>query len=388
MKLRILALLVAFNALMFGAPRPSVEDLQMCYEKNKISQFEYHGHTAIALTGELAAVLEEDNKTLQKIDYIKHDPYLGLYLIKMPTTLIAPFMMDEKDMKTDMWVNVLENNVTQTGHIKSLAGNLGEFDELSYNADKKGLLLCDCCLMVGIAKGGERFIGNRYLRHFIKYEDVYYGDIGVVFDDVKDTLAIKSVYPFGPASQKIMPGDKILSVNEVVPRDLRELNEMVLFAPKGSTLRFELMRNDKKQIINIDMPKDPIKDEQMANAAAIEAALKAALANKMANNKKEANATEQNITKPAPKPAPKVLSDHESLYKSYGIRLNKAMFIIALRPNSPAANAGFKTGDQIMQVGKKKVRTPKELQTSLSNYRLNHVLIERDHFQFFIRLRK
>ena len=71
MKLRILALLVAFNALMFGAPRPSVEDLQMCYEKNKISQFEYHGHTAIALTGELAAVLEEDNKTLQKIDYIK-----------------------------------------------------------------------------------------------------------------------------------------------------------------------------------------------------------------------------------------------------------------------------------------------------------------------------
>ena len=86
--------------------------------------------------------------------------------------------------------------------------------------------------------------------------------------------------------------------------------------------------------------------------------------------------------------APKVLSDHESLYKSYGIRLNKAMFIIALRPNSPAANAGFKTGDQIMQVGKKKVRTPKELQTSLSNYRLNHVLIERDNFQFFIRLRK
>lgn len=381
MKFKILSLFLAFNSLAFGAPRPSVEDLQLCYDKNKISQFDYHGHTAIALTGNLAAVLQEDNKSLEKIDYIKHDPYLGLYLIKMPTTLIAPFMMDEKDMKTDMWVNVLEDNATQTGHIKSLAGNLGEFDELSYSADKKGLLLCDCCLMVGIAKGGEKFIGNRYLRHFIKYDDVYYGDIGAVFDGVNGDLAVKSVYPFGLVSGKMQAGDKILSVNEIVPKDLRELNEMVLFAPKGSVLRFEILRADKKQLINVELPK--AQDYEKSEHEAVKIAIEKALSIKTQSDK---NTTKTITKKQTPKP--KILNEYDILQKDYGFRLDKAMFITAITPNSPAHLAGFEVGDLIMQVEKKSVKSAKELQNKLNNYRVNHILVERDNFQFFIRLKK
>lgn len=381
MKFKFLSLFLALNTFTFCAPRPSAEDLQICYEKNKISQFNYHGHIAIALTGNLAAVLQDDNKTLEKIDYIKHDPYLGLYLIKMPTTLIAPFMMDEKDMKTDMWVNVLEDNATQTGHIKSLAGNLGEFDELSYSADKKGLLLCDCCLMVGIAKGGEKFIGNRYLRHFIKYNDVYYGDIGAVFDDASNELAIKSVYPFGLASKKMQAGDKILSVNEIVPKDLRELNEMVLFAPKGSVLRFEILREDKKQVVDIELPKDQDSDKNEHEAVKI--AIEKALTNKTQN---DTNTTK--IVKITQSPKPKKLNEYDILEKDYGFRLNKDMFITAIRPNSPANIAGFEVGDLVMQVGKKPVKSAKQLQDNLNNYRLNHILVERENFQFFIRLKK
>ena len=231
--MRILVVISLFAGLLVAAPRPTSEDLQLCYEKNKVSQFEYHGHTAVALTSNLAAVIVDDNKTLAPVDYIKHDPYLGLYLVKIPTTLIAPYMMNERDIKTDTWVNVLENNASILGHVKSLAGNLGEFDELSFEPALKGLLLCDCCQMVGIATKGNKFVGSRYLRHFIKHEDVYYGDIGVVFDEVDGKLIVKSVYPFGPSSTKFQTGDIIKAVNEVVPRDLRELNEMVLYFLEG-----------------------------------------------------------------------------------------------------------------------------------------------------------
>ena len=254
--MKFLAFLLAFVALSFAAPRPTAEDLQMCYEKNKVSQFDYHGHVAVALTANLAAVIADDNKTLAPVDYIKHDPYLGLYLVKIPTTMIAPFMMSEKDLKIDTWVNVLDDNVTAMGHVKALSANLGEFDELSFEAPKTGILLCDCCQMVGIAKGADKFIGSRYLRHFIKHEDVYYGDIGTVFDSVNEKLIIKSVYPFGPASDKLQAGDIVKAVNDIIPRDLRELNESVLFAEKGEILRFEVERNGKKQIINVSLPDD------------------------------------------------------------------------------------------------------------------------------------
>lgn len=378
---KLFALVCAFCAMLFAAPKPTPEDLELCYEKNKVSQFDYHGHTAIALTANLAAVLAEDNKTLAPVDYVKHDPYLGLYLVRIPTTMIAPYLMSEKDLKTDTWVNVLENNTTQIGHVKSLAGNLGEFDELSYSADKKGMLLCDCCQMVGIAKGGEQFIGSRYLRHFIKHEDVYYGDIGVVFDDINGTLGIKSVYPFGPANEKLMVGDLVKAVNDVMPKDLRELNEMVLFAGKGEILRFEVERGGKRQILNITVPG---KNEQYFENNATQLDLSALYIEQNTTKPAETNATKVE-EKPKPKPKPKKV---DNLYNGYGFSLGRDMRISRIRPGSPAAKAGFEVGDLIMQVGKVPVTSAADLERKLSNYRLNHVLLERNNFQFFIRLRK
>ena len=364
--MKFLAFLLAFVALSFAAPRPTAEDLQMCYEKNKVSQFDYHGHVAVALTANLAAVIADDNKTLAPVDYIKHDPYLGLYLVKIPTTMIAPFMMNEKDLKIDTWVNVLDDNVTAMGHVKALSANLG-------------ILLCDCCQMVGIAKGADKFIGSRYLRHFIKHEDVYYGDIGTVFDSVNGKLLIKSVYPFGPASDKLQAGDIVKAVNDIIPRDLRELNESVLFAEKGEILRFEVERNGKKQIINVSLPGDN-KQFFDSNATMIN----------LADINFDSNATkpEINATKiPLPKKeVKKVVKDN--LYTGYGFSVGKDMRITRIKADSPAAKAGLEVGDFIMQVGKEPIKNAQALERKLSNGRLNHLLVERKDFQFFVRIRK
>ena len=375
-------------SMLYAAPRPSAEDLTICYEKNKVSQFDYHGHIAVSLTGNLAAVIAEEDKSLAPVDYIKHDPYLGLYLVKMPTTLIAPFMMDEKDLKTDTWVNVLENNTTQIGHVKSLAGNLGEFDELSFEPEKKGLLLCDCCQMVGIATGGNKFIGSRYLRHFIKHEDVYYGDIGAVFDNLDGTLVVKSVYPFGPSNDKLMVADIVKAVNEVVPRDLRHLNEMILFAQKGESLRIEVERKGKKQIFNIKVPG---KNEQYFENNATQLDLAQLDLNKI---NFEQNATKIDENKTAPKvetekkPKPKKARRMDNLYTGYGFSVDRMMRVSRVSPNSKAAKAGLEVGDLVMQVGKEPVQNASQLERKLSNYRLNHLLVERKNFQFFIRIRK
>ena len=377
--MKFLAFLLAFVALSFAAPRPTAEDLQICYDKNKVSQFDYRGHVAIALTANLAAVIADDNKTLAPVDYIKHDPYLGLYLVKIPTTMIAPFMMSEKDLKIDTWVNVLDDNVTAMGHVKALSANLGEFDELSFEAPKTGILLCDCCQMVGIAKGADKFIGLRYLRHFIKHEDVYYGDIGTVFDSVNGKLLIKSVYPFGPASDKLQAGDIVKAVNDIIPRDLRELNESVLFAEKGEILRFEVERNGKKQIINVSLPDDN-KQFFDNNATMIN----------LADINFDSNATkpEINATKiPLPKKeVKKVVKDN--LYTGYGFSVGKDMRITRIKADSPAAKAGLERGDLIMQVGKEPIKNAQTLERKLSNGRLNHLLVERKDFQFFVRIRK
>ena len=176
-------------------------------------------------------------------------------------------------------------------------------------------------------------------------------------------------------------GDKILSVNEIVPKDLRELNEMVLFAPKGSVLRFEILRADKKQLINVELPK--AQDYEKSEHEAVKIAIEKALNNKTQSDK---NTTKTITKKQTPKP--KILNEYDILQQDYGFRLDKAMFITAITPNSPAHLAGFEVGDLIMQVEKKSVKSAKELQNKLNNYRVNHILVERDNFQFFIRLKK
>lgn len=369
---------------LFCEPRPSAQDLDACYQRNVASQFDYKGLTAVALTRHLAAVIAEANKTLAPTEYVKFDPYLKLYMIELDTTEVAPHLDDETAIGNDVWVNVLEKNATQIGHIKEFAQNLGELDTLSFYSDKKGALLCDCCKMLGIAIGENKFVGNRYLRNFVAHKDVYYGDIGVSFNDINGTFAIKSVYPFGPGS-KLVAGDKILTLNAVVPRSLREINEAVLFAKVGDTLRFEVDRNGKKQLIHVRMPsamnsatvgsRDAMNSgENNSSVATLYSEV-----NSGVNSDNNKTKTAKSKKKSTAKAAPDVLS-------SYGLSVGSDMVVRSA--SKQAAKAGFAPGDKIMQVGKIKVSSPSDLRRALGNYRLNHVLVSRDDFQFFIRLRR
>lgn len=356
---------------LFAEPRPSEKDLDACYQRNKASEFFYNGLRAVALTRHLAAVIPDGNTTLEPDEYVKYDPYLKLYLVEIDTTEVAPHMFDETSLKNDSWVNVLDYNVSQIGHISSFSQNIGEYDKLDFYPTKTGILLCDCCQMVGIAVGGNNFIGSRYLRNFVKYRDVYYGDIGVNFDEVDGKLRVRSVNPFGVGA-KLQVADIISTVNGIPPKDLRELYETILFTPKGNTIRFEVLRNDKRQVLHVTMP---LYTKNSDNNTTI--------------TKKDNKKTELVVPKTTPKKNYDPNKAKNTLYSNYGFSVNNNMIVSSVKNNSPAKKTGLRVGDKIMQVGKTPVKTPTELWRLLGkNYRLNHVLVSRDDFQFFIRIRR
>ena len=78
----------------------------------------------------------------------------------------------------------------------------------------------------------------------------------------------------------------------------------------------------------------------------------------------------------------------DNLYAGYGFSVDSRMRVNRVNKNSAAAKAGLEVGDVVMQVGKEAVDSPVALERKLSNYRLNHILVERKNFQFFIRIRK
>ncbi|ALV23731.1 putative protein (PDZ domain) [Campylobacter iguaniorum] len=354
-----LLLAIVFAVIAVAEPRPSEQDIQAIYEKNKDSQFIYKDHIAISLTKDKAAVIYDKTKKLDKADYVKFDPYLGLYLIKSDLTLRAAFMIDELNAKESMWVNILEQNATAMGHIAKFGSNLGELDELSYDANNTGLLVCDCGSMVGIGVGGNKFVGNRYLRNFVKYDDVHYGDIGVSFEDNNSTLSVKSANPFGVGNM-LLAGDIVIKLNDKTPKSLRELNEAVLFADKNATLSFEVLRNGKLEKFDV----------KLADLAV-------------------ANPPEQTKAQSTQKPKPKKVVVKPFL-PSYGLSLNRNLIIQKVSPNSKAKRAGLQRGDKILAIDKVPVRSVADIEkimrsTDRSKF---YYLISRDDFQFFVRVYK
>lgn len=356
-----LLLAIVFSVIAIAEPRPSEQDINAIYEKNKDSQFIYKDHIAVSLTKNKAAVIYDKTRKLNRADYVKFDPYLGLYLIKSDLTLRAPFMIDELNAKESMWVNILEQNATAMGHIAKFGSNLGELDELSYDANNTGLLICDCGSMVGIGVGGNKFVGNRYLRNFVKYDNVHYGDIGVTFEDNNSTLSVKSANPFGVGNM-LLSGDIIIKLNNKTPANLRELNEAVLFADKNATLNFEVLRNGKLEKFDVKLG-----DLVVANPVAQD--------------------QPQSTQKPKPKPKKVVV---KPFLPSYGLSLNRNLIVQKVSANSKAKQAGLKRGDKILAIDKVPVKTVADIEKIMRSTDKTkfYYLISRDDFQFFVRVYK
>ena len=361
MKKFILCALCA--AFAWGVERPTFEDFAACYTRNKASVMMYEGMNAFVLSDNLLAVLKTPNQKLNR--YVKYDPFLNLYLVRTDFSLFPPMKYDEQNLTRNDWVGIIDPQQAYIGHLKYLAQDLNERDQLDFRT-KVGQLDSIYCSMIGISLGDGSFIGNRYLNHFAKYNDVYWGDIGVDFAMRDNKIYVEGVRNNG----QFLINDEIVSVDGVRANDLRKLNETILFADRGSTLYFVVLRDNRDLNISTNVfPKD---------------------------------LSRFNLPVAASVPKRAVSTNYTS---NMGLTINKNLVITKVAANSKAANAGFKVGDKIIRINNQVIQSLAQAQKIFVNESFFRVLVSRaaknlpvksqelyprdnERFEFFIRLSK
>lgn len=352
----------AFAASLRAEPRPTQDDFNACFEKNLPAMVNVAGNGGIAITPNLIAVPKGETPVK---NYVKFDPYLGLYLVASDAKLEPMKMSDDNATKKSDWVSVTRDlNATVYGHVKAQAQALGELDVLTFDVNGTGAVLSPCCKLRGIAVGGDKFVPSRYLRHFAAYKDVYYGDVGAVFEEKDGKLYVKSVDPLGRGAA-LMAGDEILSVNGEKFESLRELNERILFAKKGERLKFEIKRGYEVLKFGVAVSDDAAKKEQKAPMKA----------------DKKAAASD---AKPQSMPQS---SDAASVQKLYGMTFDEKLIVKSVDANSGAAKFGVRVGDKLIQVGQKAVSSRKEALSLLAKGGGQNLLFRRNGFDFFYNAR-
>ena len=352
----------AFAASLRAEPRPTQDDFNACFEKNLPAMVNVAGNGGIAIAPNLIAVPKGETPVK---NYVKFDPYLGLYLVASDAKLEPVKMSDDNATKKSDWVSVTHDlNATVYGHVKAQAQALGELDALTFDVNGTGAVLNPCCKLRGIAVGGDKFVPSRYLRHFAAYKDVYYGDVGAVFEERDGKLYVKSVDPLGRGAA-LMVGDEILSVNGAKFESLRELNERILFAKKGERLKFEIKRGDEVLRFGVAVSDDAAKKEQKAPTKA----------------DKKAAASD---AKPQSIPQS---SNAASVQKLYGITFDEKLTVKSVDANSGAAKFGVRVGDKLIQVGQKTVSSRKEALGLLAKGSGQNLLFRRNGFDFFYNAR-
>lgn len=358
---RILSV-ISLCALAFAAPRPTQDDFNACFEKNLPSMVNVAGHSGIALSPNLIAVVKNEDMPLR--NYIKFDPFLGLYLVASDTKLEPVKLSDETKAKKSDWLSsTSEANSTLYGHLKSMGERLGEPDTLTFEPASTLAILSACCNLRGISIGGGKFIPSRYLKHFMAYQDVYYGDVGAVFEMNETKFIVKSVDQLG-RGQALLSSDEILSINGEKFKSLREFNERILFAKKGEILTFEVLRDGEVHKFDIAVSND--KDIIDKNI-------------KEVKQKPEV----KEIVKSA-----QIVNTAKDFFKLQGITLDKNLVVKKVDSGSKAAKFGIKSGDKLLQIDKSEVKTYKEaLNLTSKEKSQNLLLFRRGEFDFFYKAR-
>ncbi|MBR8464476.1 signal protein PDZ [Campylobacter sp. faydin G-24] len=365
--IKFIVILATFATTVLADPRPTQDDFNACYEKNKNSIISVNRHFGVAITKDLIAVPKSSSEPIN--NYVKFDPYLQLYLVRSNESLQVPMMADETDderIKKSTWIGILsDNNNTKMGHIKQLGVNLGDFDTLSFEHNATGMINTPCCKMIGIAIGGDKFIPNRYLKHFAAYDDVYYGDIGVNFYEKDSKFYVGMVDPLG-RGKMLMVGDELISINGKKPKSLRELNETILFAPKGAKLDVIVQRELAQLLFQILVSGD-LKFSQSLEAISPNS-----------SNIKNLNAMPDTITS----------EFDDRILIDYGINVNKNLVVTKVAEHSNAQKFGIKIGDKILQIDKQLVKNRSELAENIGDKQSFLLLFSRGGFQFFARAPK
>ncbi|MBL0686230.1 MAG: PDZ domain-containing protein [Sulfurospirillum sp.] len=323
----------ALHAVDFTYP-----DFRQCYNKN-VQSFVYFGNIrAVAITPNLAVAY---SKTRPKIDYVKFDPFLNLYLFHSKKTLKPAKLRSTRLLKLGEWIAGMDDTSLYVGNFAKSGVLLDSFHLQNGKLEANSIISCLCCEIYGLGVGSGTFIGSEYIKRFISNKNVYYGDIGVSFEKKAKNFVVKSVDPFYP-KQSLHVADKILKIDNKKILSLKQLNQTILFSKPNSTINIEFLRGNKKY------KKKLIVRSKIGGG---------------------------------------YLSD--SSLENKGIFFDKNLKIVKIKKNSFAQTSGLLVGDKLMQIDNKTVKNQKDVQVYISKLKSKDIqlLFDRANFQFFVKMK-
>ena len=150
----------------------------------------------------------------------------------------------------------------------------------------------------------------------------YKGETGVLVHSVlKDT----------PAAGKLQPGDVITSLNGKSVKDANELRDAVALDAPGKEVKLGVFRDGKQQDVTVKLGEQPESPNMALNG--------------------------QNPNQPTGKLGLGLSDLTGNLAQRFGVNAKSGAMVVAVKPGSPAAQAGLRPGDVITQVNQQSVNS-------------------------------
>ncbi|TLD86507.1 PDZ domain-containing protein [Helicobacter sp. MIT 05-5294] len=247
---------LGYGILFFSLPLIAY-DFEACRQKAMLSM-ERVGNTygiAIKRLGD-SAQDSQNNLTPSKValfvyspkstpkgyKILKHDPFIGMYLLESKTELLPISLRTiNKEILEDEMASILPHDGV-SGKIATRMQSPINYATLNTPTFQNSLISTVCDHIYGIGIGKNEFIEKAYLDRFILSDSVHYGDIGVrVFQNSDDRVEVNLIDPFFRANP-FAYGDIIMMINgEAIP-NVAHFNRVVFDLKEGEIVPVRISR--------------------------------------------------------------------------------------------------------------------------------------------------
>jgi PDZ domain len=265
---------------------------------------------------------------------LKHDPFLGLYLIEDKSKFAYDFEINMRlqlgsaivDKKRAIEAKVLKNQVG----LNSLARFSGKYKV-------PALVTSSCCALEGIVTH-RGIIQKEYIQRFLLSKTIDYGDIGIRVNNEKGSVLVTARDPY-MSKNPFQKGDCIVMFDGKKMKAASVLMRQILFAKIGSKHKVKVKRGTKFLNFNV------IVHKRYGGG---------------------------NVS--------------DTFLESKGIYFDENMKIVKL--SEDFKEYGLLIGDRLIQVNGVFVKTEDELRKYIEDFKdFSSLLFERKNFQFFVNIK-
>ena len=268
-----------------------------------------------------------------KLQILKHDPFLSLYLVKSENSFEYPFKVN---MNYTAPLAVVDSQKVSQGEIVSNQVGLNSLATFSQKTHTPAILTNSCGFLEGVVRT-KGVIQKEYLKRFIQSSEVEYSDIGIRVKENGGRVVVSSFNPF-VKQRDFQIGDTILELNGKKVKSAASFMREILFSKVSTTHKVKIERNGKVFY-------------------------------------KELQSTHRYGG-----------GDISDTYlEQKGVYFDKNMRVIKVEPK--AKDLKVKIGDKLVQVNGVKIKNQQAVRKSISDYEeFTFLLFERRGFQFFVKI--